>query len=53
MNSPEVLTGRRIVRHKFPPRPNPTYAMDDRLGSMLTVGAGVMGGLLLADILFS
>ena len=52
MNPPEKV-GYRIVRKKFPPRPNAQYTTDDRLGSMLMMGAaGALGGLLLADIFF-
>lgn len=51
--NPLDRVGYRTIRKKFPPRPNPMYGNDNRLGSMLTMGAGVLGGLMLADILFS
>ena len=44
--------GHRIMRKKFPPRPNQQYMQDDRLGSMLGLGLAVMGGMMMADILW-
>ena len=38
----------RIFRRKFPPKPRP---MNPNLG-LMEVGLGVMGGMLLADLLF-
>ncbi|CAD7970775.1 unnamed protein product [Amoebophrya sp. A120] len=39
----------RVFRRKFPPRPR---QMDGPLADMLGIGAGVVGGLILADLLF-
>ncbi|CAD7939044.1 unnamed protein product [Amoebophrya sp. A25] len=46
MNSNTVYG--RVFRRKFPPRPRP---VDDKLADMLGLGMGIMGGLLLADML--
>mmetsp|Transcript_12088 Transcript_12088/g.29299 ORF Transcript_12088/g.29299 Transcript_12088/m.29299 type:complete len:207 (+) Transcript_12088:3-623(+) len=47
MNSNTVFG--RVFRRKFPPRPRP---MEGPLADMLGIGTAVLGGMILADLLF-